>query len=97
MTTYNTLSGQLHCSTAGTAEPGPDVAADPGFYIQALAGNTPTVYIGNDGAGALSSTSGFSLAAGDKIYIGKPIIQNLSELLLLSTTTSDGIAWLRGG
>lgn len=92
----NLLSGQLFCSTAGTAQPGTDIAANPGFWIVALAGNTNTVYVGNNGAGALSSTSGFPLAAKDKVYLDKTIIQNLSELLLLSTTTTDGIAWLRG-
>lgn len=90
-----TLSGQLFCSTASTAQPGPDVKADPCFIIVAHTSNLGVVYFGNNGSAGLSSTSGFPLNPGDKIYIGKPVISNLSDCLLLSTSTADGIAWIK--
>ena len=96
MTARNLLSGQLFCSSASVAQPGTSVAANPGFFIVALTTNVGNIYIGNDGTGALSTATGYQMLAGTVIYLGKPVIQNLSELLLLSTSTTDGIAWLVG-
>lgn len=84
------LSGQITVTTAGTEVQGTSVVAQ-GFYIKAKTTNTGLVFVGNDGAGAVSSTTGFILAAGDVIYIETP---NLSNLWFDSAVNGEGFCWL---
>ena len=55
------MSGQITVTTAGTEVQGPDISLPNGVYIKALAGNTGVMYVGNNGSGVVSSTTGFQL------------------------------------
>ena len=83
-------SGQITVTTAGTEVQGSDIKAQ-GFFIKALPTNTGLVYVGNDGAGAVASTTGFSLAAGDTIYWEGG---NLRSLWFDAAVNGEGFCWL---
>lgn len=85
------LSGQITVTTAGTAVQGTAVQGY-GFFIRALSTNTGVVYVGNDGAGDVTSANGYELAAGDQIYIE---VRNLNELYFDSATNGDKFCWLK--
>ena len=93
------LSGVITISSAGTAQQGTDVAAwrpaidGGGFFIRGLAANTGVIYVGNDGAGDVASTNGYSLAAGAQIFV---VCNNLNELWFDAATSNDKICWLKG-
>ncbi len=90
------MSGQKTVTVPGTEVP--IVAAASSFpvggpvAIKALSTNTDLVYVGNDGAGSVSSTSGFPLAAGEQIILNN--VSTLSEVKLDSVAAGEGIAWL---
>jgi len=84
-------SGQITVTTAGTEVQGPSVTGN-GFFIRALSGNTGKVYVGNDGADAVSSTTGYELAAGDQVYIE---CGNLNLLWFDAATSGDKFSWLK--
>ena len=86
-------SGQITVTTAGTAVQGTSTPNYTGFFIRALSGNTGNVYIGNDGAGDVTSANGYELAPGDQIYIEVP---NLSDLWFDAATNGDKFSWLAG-
>ena len=83
-------SGQITVATAGTEVQGPDISAQ-GFFITAKPTNTGLGYVGNDGAGAVSSTTGFSLSAGDTIYWEGG---NLRSLWFDAAVNGEGFCWL---
>lgn len=85
------LSGLITVTTAGTAVQGTNVPAQ-GFFIRSLAANTGLIYIGNDGAGDVASTNGYSLSPGDQIYIEVP---NLSCLWFDSAVNGEKACWLK--
>jgi len=84
-------SGQITVTTAGTAVPGP--AVGPGeFILQPGSGNAGAkVFIGNDGSNDVSSATGFSLAAGDKVVI---TVKTLASVYFDVSTNGDKIEWL---
>ena len=84
------LSGQITVTTAGTAVQGDDVPGY-GFFIQALSGNTGLVYVGNDGAGDVTSANGLEMQAGDTIYVEVP---NLNMLYFDAATNGDKFSYL---
>jgi len=86
-------SGQITVTTAGTAVQGTSTPNYTGFFIRALSGNTGNVYLGNDGAGDVTSANGYELAPGDQIYIEVP---NLSDLWFDAATNGDKFSWLAG-
>ena len=83
-------SGQITVATAGTEVQGPDIAAQ-GFFIKAKTTNTMLGYVGNDGANAVSSTTGFIRAAGDTIYWEGG---NLRTLWFDVAVNGEGFCWL---
>lgn len=85
-----TLSGQITVTTAGTEVQGTDVKAE-GFFIKALAANTGKMYIGNNGSGAVSSSLGYELSAGEQVLVN---IRNLNELWIDSTVNGEKVCWL---
>jgi hypothetical protein len=86
------LSGQKSVTTAGTAEKlGSQVIAGA-LMVKALAGNTGTIYIGNDGAGDVSSANGMPLAARELVIFYH--VSDLSALWIDSTVNGEGVAWL---
>jgi hypothetical protein len=84
-------SGQITVTTAGTAVIGTATAKFYGFYVRALSTNTGKVYVGNDGAGDVTSGNGYELSPGDDIYIE---CANLSELYFDSATNGDKFCWI---
>lgn len=87
-------SGQFTVTTAGTAVQGPaspEVTGGGVFAIRALAGNTNPAYVGNDGAGDVTSANGFELPAGEMIYAR---VRKLSDLWFDVSTNGDGFSWL---
>jgi hypothetical protein len=86
------VSGQITVTTAGTEVQGPDIAGSNGFYVKALAGNTGVVYVGNNGAGVVSSTTGFQLDKSNVILIQ---VENLNELWFDAATSGDKLCWLK--
>jgi hypothetical protein len=88
-------SGQNTVAAAGTAEALGTVNIDGPLMVKALTTNTGLVYIGNDGAGDVTSANGLPLLAGDAVvfnYVG-----NLSTLYIDSATNGEGVAWLALG
>ena len=85
------MSGQITVATAGTAVAGPDVG--PGeFLIQPGRANSGAqVYVGNDGANDVSSSTGLSIAVGEKAII---TVSSLSHVYFDAATSGDKIEWL---
>ena len=87
------MSGQNTIAAAGTAEAvGTGLIYGP-LMVKALDANVGAVYVGNDGAGDVTSANGIILAAGDVMvfeYVG-----NLGDLMLDSANNDDGVAWIR--
>lgn len=86
------ITGQITVASAGTAVQGSDVDLINGVYIRALAGNAGVVYVGNDGAGDVTSANGFELSAGDFIIIQ---VRNLSDLWFDAATGGDKLCWMK--
>ena len=86
-------SGQITVTTATTAVQGTDVRGKH-FMVKALAGNGGLIYVGNDGAGDVTSANGHELSAGDSVPI---YVANLNEVYFDSATSGDKFSWLRVG
>ena len=86
-------SGQITVTTAGTEVQGPDIKAQ-GFFIKAKSTNTGLGYVGNDGAGAVASTTGFSLSADQIIYIEFGGAGNLNSQWFDSAVNGEEFCWL---
>lgn len=84
-------SGQITVTTAGTAVQGSDTGGGSTFYIKALAGNTGIVYVGNDGAGDVTSANGFELSAGEVVHFSGI----LEDLWFDAATDGDKLCWIR--
>ncbi len=87
------MSGQKTVTTAGTevALADSQVVAGP-VMVKALPAITGLVYIGNDGAGAVSSTTGLPLAAGESVTMN--LLGNLADSRLDAAVNGEGVAWL---
>jgi hypothetical protein len=86
------LSGQKTVTTAGTAVNLGSQAVSHGILVKALTTNTDLVYVGNDGAGDVSSANGFPLSAGEVLIFEH--VSNLSAIMLDSAVNGEGVAWL---
>lgn len=85
-------SGQKTVATAGTAEAlGSQVINGP-LMVKALLANSNNVYVGNDGAGDVSSANGLELDAGDSAVF--EFVGDLSEIILDADTNGEGVSWL---
>lgn len=86
------LSGQTTVTTAGTAVALGSQSVVGSLTVKALAANTGLVFIGNDGAGDVSSANGFQLAAAEQItfeYTGE-----LASLMLDAAVNGEGVCWI---
>ena len=88
-------SGQTTVTTAGTA-----VALGAGIVggalmVKALIGNVGNVFIGNDGAGDVTSANGLELAPGDVMIFDT--VSNLSALIVDSAENGEGVSWIMLG
>jgi hypothetical protein len=85
-------SGQKTVTTAGTAEAlGTQIIQGP-LMVKALENNTGLVYVGNDGTGDVSSSTGMPLSAGDSIVFDW--VGALGSLLVDAAVNGEGVAWL---
>jgi hypothetical protein len=84
-------SGQVTVATAGTEVRGPALRGTE-WLIAALSTNTGVIYVGEDGAGAVSATTGFPLKPGDIIRVRA---QNLNQLWFDATVNGEKVAFLR--
>lgn len=85
------ISGQNTVAAAGTAEAlGSQIIQGP-LMVKALEANTGYVYIGNDGAGDVTSTNGMELSAGDLIVFDH--VGNLASLIIDVSVNGEGVAW----
>ena len=85
-------SGQVTVTTAGTAVRGPDESA----HLVAIAphpsnSGTP-IWVGDDAAGDVASTTGFPLPAGVQVVVE---VSNLRDLWFDATTNGDKVCWLK--
>jgi len=87
------ISGQKVVTTAGTAVALGSASIQGPLMIKALLANTNNVYIGNDGAGDVTSGNGFELDAGEAIVFDW--VGNLSSIMVDADTNGEGVAWLR--
>ena len=92
VSTATAISGQITVTTAGTEVQGSNVPLDNGIFIKALSGNTGKMYVGNDGAGAVTSSNGFELEAGQLIIIH---VDNLNEIWVDSSVNGEKVCWIK--
>lgn len=85
-------SGQITVSTAGTAVQGPSAPTGRWFMIEAHPDNTGTVWVGNDGAGDVTSSNGFGLDAGDTVTL--EVKRSLAELWFDADTNGHKFCWI---
>ena len=86
-------TGQITVAVAGTAVQGGNIPLTNGVFVKALGGNTGKVYVGNDGWGDVSSTTGYELAAGEVAIFQ---VANLNQLWFDSATNGDKFCWMKG-
>lgn len=63
--------------------------------VRALSTNTGLMYVGNNGSGAVASTSGYELSAGDSVifnYIG-----DLGTVMVDSSVNGEKVCWIALG
>jgi len=82
-------SGQITVTTAGTEVQGP-ATRGAWWAIKGHPSNTGQIYVGNVGA-TVSSTTVFTLAAGDIVYIR---IHSLDALWFDSSVNGEKAVWL---
>ena len=88
------LSGQTTVATAGTAVQlsSTELRANGPVIVKALSGNTGLVYVGNDGAGDVTSSNGFELDGGESVvfdYVG-----DLRSIYVDAATNGDKVCWI---
>jgi hypothetical protein len=86
------LSGHKTIATAGTAEPLGAQRIDGPLMIKALTTNTDLAYLGNDGAGDVSSSNGLPLSAGDVVIF--EWVGHLTSIMIDVAVNGEGVAWL---
>ncbi len=86
------VSGQKTVPSAGTAVPLGDLVINAPLALKALDTNTGIVAVGNDGAGDVSLSNGFRLAAGEMVVF--EFVSSLASLLLDSAVNGEGVSFL---
>lgn len=86
-------SGQKTVAAAGTAEQLGAGVCLCGLMIKALIDNTGFIYLGNDGAGDVTSANGLVLSAGDFIVI--PALARFEHVYIDSSVNGEGVSWIR--
>lgn len=85
-------SGQKTIAAAGTAEALGEAPVGGPLLVKALAANTGKVYVGNDGAGDVSSTNGFELSPGDPVVF--QFVSNLANIRVDAAVNGEGVSWI---
>lgn len=86
------VSGQITVTTAGTEVQGPDLQVNGDVLFKAHPSNTGIMYMGNDGAGAVSATTGFPLSATGDTVIRR--VNNLLDLWFDSSVNGEKVCYL---
>lgn len=85
------ISGQKTVAAAGTAVALGTAVINGPLIVKALDGNAGLVYLGNDGAGDVTSSNGLALAGGDMVVF--EYVSALSALILDAANNDDGVSW----
>jgi len=85
-------SGVTTVTTAGTAVSLGSQEVQGALAICAVSTNSGVMYVGNDGAGDVSSANGYEMQAGNQIVF--PWISNLNDLYVDSAENGESVAWL---
>ena len=86
------ISGQKTVAAAGTAEALGTALIHGPLIVKALLANTNNVYIGNDGAGDVTSGNGIELDAGEVVVFNH--VGSLSTLIVDVDTNGEGVSWM---
>lgn len=86
------ISGQKAVTAAGTAEALGSALINGALMVKALAANTGYIYVGNDGAGDVTSANGLELAAGEVFIFD--FLSSLANIMVDSSVNGEGVAWL---
>jgi hypothetical protein len=87
------LSDVTIVSTAGDAVILGTDNINSAVAVKALATNTATVYVGNDGANDVSELTGFPLDAGETLvfdYVG-----DLADVYVDADVSNEGVSWIK--
>ncbi len=87
------LSGQKTVAAAGTAEALGTAQINAPLLVKALDTNTGKVFIGNDGAGDVTSSNGFILLANEVVLFDW--IGNMASVMLDVSVSGEGVSWLK--
>lgn len=93
-TTASPLTGQVTVTTAGTAVQGSSIASPNGFMIFMKPANTSYGYVGNTGAGDVTSTNGVIMDA-TKIPVIIVAVDNLDKLWFDAAVSGEGFSWMK--
>ena len=85
-------SGQKTVTTAGTEVQLGTLQVNAPIMVKAKVANTGVIYLGNDGANAVSSTTGLELSAGDAVIF--EWVGNLGEIWVDSSVNGEGVSWI---
>lgn len=85
------MSGQTTVTTAGTEVLLSSSQPCNSVVIKALTSNTGIMYIGNDGANAVSSSTGFPLNKDEQIVVA---IKNLNQIYVDASVNGEKVAWI---
>jgi hypothetical protein len=92
LTSFAFQTGQVTCSTAGTAYPIP-VEAE-GLSIKALSTNTGKIYVGN--ATTATSSAGYELTAGQSTSVGgEGFYVAANTIYVTSSVNGEKVCWAR--
>ena len=86
------ISGQKTVAAAGTAVALGTALIHGPLIVKALLANTNNVYVGNDGAGDVTSANGIELDAGEVVVFDQ--VSSLSTLFVDADTNGEGVSWL---
>jgi hypothetical protein len=86
------ISGQITVTTAGTEIQGSNIDTPNGVYVRALGANTGYMYVGNNGDGTVSNSTGFQLSAGAQIHVN---IANLADMWVDASVNGEKVCWLK--
>ena len=86
------ISGQKTVAAAGTAEALGTALIHGPLMVKGLLSNGGNVYIGNDGAGDVTSSNGIELAAGDAVVFDH--VSSLSALIVDVAVNGEGVSWI---
>jgi len=90
-------SGQVTVTTAGTAVQFPSTTSGERFEIKANPANTGNMWIGNDGAGDVTSANGYPLDAGQSIEVNVALVGNMSGLWVDADVNGEKVSWIKLG